>query len=510
METCTKAPVICKKPAASKQPKKPTTKTTPTNSTETLPSTLPSSTLPSSTLPSSTLPSSTKTLPSSPTTLPSTEATWDQLFAEMSDVAATPTKSTSESDSTEHLRDAAVYSISVVEAMEQIQTHIDNMNSSLEAKISIVQEQATTGCYSCGGLLRTKNNIMSCQSCGLEIKDALVSTPEDECLTTSQDCNVNDKGFISMRVVGKNVYGYNCNLMQNCADYNRYRKMTTRKEMHNWNSQSTGIQVPKNVIEDANNMFAVIKDHGYVYRKDVKKGVQGGCLYYACYQNGVSRTHTEIAQLVGVAEKFLSLGDRILRDLNERGVITIPARIDSVTNYINRYFELLGIPDQYKPFIIDIINQADEDRLHVLHDSKSNTKCIGTIYLLIERVPELRKMIDKERIEKECQISKTTFIKYHTMLCKYYKKFVHVFAEHGIPLKSEWREESAKPKAKPKQKATRVKPIIKHTVHDDPDSPDSPDHFDSLTAETLTHVVKTAPVKPVKPVMRPMVKPRKK
>ena len=373
---------------------------------------------------------------------------WDDMFEDI----------TSIDTGKKQLLDTTVYSLSVVEAMEQIQSQHDNLESSLEAKINPQAEQPTVGCYACGGNLRTKNNVMSCQSCGLEIKGAVVSTAEDESTTVSPDYNVNGKGFISVRVIGKGSYGYNRNLMKTSADYTVHRRITNLKEMHNWNAQCTSSQVSKNVIEDANNLFATIKQHGLVYRKDSKKGVQGSCLYHACHMNGVSRTHTEIAQLVSIAEKFLSAGDRILRDLNERGIISIPARIDSVTNYINRYFELLGIPDKYKQFVIDMIAQADEDRLHVLYDSKSNTKCIGTIYMLVERVPELRKYIDKERIESECMISKTTFIKYHTMLCKYYRRFVHVFAKHRIPLKSEWREET---KAKPKIIHRKVKPKTK-------------------------------------------------
>jgi transcription initiation factor TFIIIB Brf1 subunit/transcription initiation factor TFIIB len=240
-------------------------------------------------------------------------------------------------------------------------------------------------------------------------------------------------------MIGKGSYGYNRSLLKSCADYSRYRKMTTLREMHNWNSQSTSNQLPKNVINEANNMFALIKDHGYVFRKDVKKGVQGACLYYTCHQNGISKTPFEIAKIVGIAEKFLSSGDRILSDLNERGIIQIP-KIDSIPSYINRYFELLNIPVKYKQFVLDIIEQADNDKLHVLYDSKNNTKCIGAIYMLIERVIKLRKTISKELIEKECGISKTTFIKYYVMLCKYYRRFVFIFIKHKIPMKSQWNE----------------------------------------------------------------------
>ncbi len=402
---------------------------------------------------------------------------WDDMFNQLKTHDLEPV-------STETLVSAAIYSISAVEALEQMQARMDNIDPTVPAK--------KKGCYSCGGKLRTKDNVMICQDCGLEIQGVVVSTNEDECTTSSQDANVNDKGFISMKIVGKGSYGYNRNLLKNCADYTRYRRMTTLKEMHNWNSQSTNNQLPKNVIEEANDMFAAIKDHNYVFRKDVKKGVQGACLYYTCHMNGISRTPAEIAKIVGIAEKFLSAGDRHLRDLNERGIISIPARVDAVYSYVNRYFELLKIPEVYKPFVLDMIKQADDDRLHVQYDSKSNTKCIGTIYMLIDRIPALRKRIDKDRIEKECEISKTTFIKYYTMLCKFYKRFAHVFIKHRIPMKSEWREEQTCKMSKiiytKRSYPTRLARI--------PESIDD-DKLDNLITKELATPVNSQPVKKI-------------
>jgi len=390
---------------------------------------------------------------------PNQSQSWDMLFAEIN---------TDDQHTVDTLVEAAIYSISAVEALDQIQARTDNLDSemfdtSLEANITYKQEKKTLSCYSCGGNLKTKNNVMICQDCGLEIQNAVVSTNEDESTTVSQDSNVNDKGFVSMKVVGAGSYGLNKSLLQNCADYTRYRKMTTLKEMHNWNAQSDNHYLPKNIIEEANEMFATIKDHNYVFRKDVKKGVQGACLYYACHLNGISRTPAEISKIVGIAEKFLSAGDRHLRDLNERGIIKIPAKINAINSYINRYFELLKIPVKYKGFVLEMIEQADEDRLHVLYDSKSNTKCIGTIYMLIDRIPELKKQIDKDRIEKDCEISKTTFIKYYTMLCKYYRKFAHIFAKYQIKMKSEWREDitDVKPKTKPRVYKTKKTEVSK-------------------------------------------------
>jgi transcription initiation factor TFIIIB Brf1 subunit/transcription initiation factor TFIIB len=311
----------------------------------------------------------------------------------------------------------------------------DKKYQDLEVNIKIIETRQSNSCEKCGGLIVIFNNMLLCKGCGLETEQ-IVAMPGDDTTTGINDSNVNDKGFISMRITGKGSYTYNRNLLKSCANYSQYRKMNSLKEMHNWNSQSSNLKLPKNIMEEANNMFAKIKEKGHVYRKDVKKGVQSACLYYACYNNGISKTPNEIAQVANIAEKFHSTGDRILRDLNERGIIELPKKINPILDYVNRYFEILKIPLEYKRFVLEIIYLADREKLHVLCDSKNNTKCIGSIYMLIDRVKTLN--IIKDRIDKDCDISKTTFIKYYNLLCRYYRKFIHVFIKHEIPLKQEW------------------------------------------------------------------------
>jgi hypothetical protein len=289
----------------------------------------------------------------------------------------------------------------------------------------------------------TEEISQACTGCGLLISDTSSYTDEKYSTSDTSFSNVNDKGFMSMRVVGKGAYGQNRALLKSSADYGRYRHATTLKDMNKWNVN--GKFVPKAVMEEANNMFSKIKQHNYVYRKDVKKGVITACVYYACHMHKISRTPAEIANWAQIAEKFHSMGDRILRDLNERGVIELPSRINPIEDYIERYLKILNIDaKKYKQFILDIIEVATNSKLHVLSDSKNNTKCIGTIYLLIERVRDLRQEIDREKLDKECDISKTTFIKYYKLICKYYRKFIPVFVKHDIPMKAKWKEDIAK------------------------------------------------------------------
>jgi transcription initiation factor TFIIIB Brf1 subunit/transcription initiation factor TFIIB len=296
------------------------------------------------------------------------------------------------------------------------------------------------GLCHCGGQIYNNKGILVCQQCGIELQNTSCVIEEEEySVSAVTDCNVNSNGFIAVKMIGKGSYGYQRSLLKTCANYSKYRKINTLKDMNNWNNTSKKQHIPKNVIQEANDMFAKIKEKGYVFRKDGKIGVLSACLYYACYNNGISKTPSEIAQFSGIEERFHSQGDRILHDLNERGIIDIPLKVNPIVDYIDRYMELLDISKRYKQFVIDIIARAEKKHIHIIHDSKSNTKAIGAIYMLVERIPELRKRITKDMIEKDCGISKTTFIRYYNILYKYYKKLKKIFKIHQIPMPIEWK-----------------------------------------------------------------------
>ena len=302
------------------------------------------------------------------------------------------------------------------------------------------QEEQLKECIHCKGKLSISSGTLVCKDCGIETFNNIGGTEEEYSTSAITDCNVNSNGFMALKMTGKGSYGYQRSLLKTCANYQQYRKVSTLKDMNNWNNNSEKYHIPKNVIQQANDMFDKIKKRKIVFRKDGKKGVLSACLYYACYDNNISKTPSEIAQFSNIEEKFHSHGDRILHSLNELGIIQIPAKINPTADYINRYMELLDIDKKYKQFIIDLIDRAEEKKIHILHDSKANTRAVGAIFMLIERLPELKSRITKEIIEKECGISKTTFIRYYKILCKYYKLVKKIFKRHAIPMPNDWRK----------------------------------------------------------------------
>jgi transcription initiation factor TFIIIB Brf1 subunit/transcription initiation factor TFIIB len=310
------------------------------------------------------------------------------------------------------------------------------VDSSLDPKIdSEIIERNCQICLKCGNNLIKKQTLSICVNCGIEYD--YENTTEDH---LGKDCNVSDNGFVPFKYVGPGAYRAQRCLLSTTANHESYDRNHNLKKLINFDFQSKGGHVPKNIIRETNMMISEIKKHGYVFRKDHKKGVSGACLYYICYLNGIGRPPSEIARYLEIEERFLSYGDRVLRDLAEKGVIDIPMRILPIRQFAQIYMKLLGIENiEYENFVVDLVQRAEEIGIHMLYDSKNNTKCVGAIYMLIERMPHLREKITKDTIEKECKISKTTFLKYHKNLYMFPKKLKRIFKKYRIPMPLEWR-----------------------------------------------------------------------
>jgi hypothetical protein len=248
-------------------------------------------------------------------------------------------------------------------------------------------------------------------------------------------------GGNTSKLYRRQVYGFG----GQDPNYREYTKTKCIREITTKILRAGKGRVSNDVIATAINMFYEIKTHR-VYRVNCRLGVIGACLYYACIQHGCARTPSAICEILGVEEKFLSAGIRELRSFNNSGIINIPASVDPLENYISRYIKSLDIDRRFEAFAFDLIKTAEEHHIHVLHDSRNNTKAVGAIYVIVLRVPRYRH-ITKEMIETKCGISKTTFVRYtEEVVFAYPSIFRNTFKRHQIPMPSVWRHGKAKPK----------------------------------------------------------------
>jgi hypothetical protein len=281
--------------------------------------------------------------------------------------------------------------------------------------------------------------IIICEKCGMERAWDL-HTNDTYNMSIDQNYNTMNNSFMTFSIVGQNSYNLNRSLLKTCADYSLYRHNNNKKEIINRIYRYEGSKPPMNIVNQTADLFDKIKNKGYVYRGDGKLGVIAACLYYVSIENNLTRTPKEIAAIMQIEDKFLSQGDRILQELNELGVISIQTTHKPLNDYLNTYLPKLKIPDKYRGFIVDIISRAEKKHLHIRNESRLTTKIVGVIYLLTQRVPEL-KDIKKNTISEECNnISKATYTRYYTLICSEYKIMKKCFRKHKIPMPVEWKK----------------------------------------------------------------------
>ena len=309
----------------------------------------------------------------------------------------------------------------------------------LEIRMDLGNEKIVkyTTCSKCNIECTASDGYVYCSNCGLETP--IIDDDNKFSFATEKDHNVSSNSFMSFNFIGKNSYCYQRSFLKTCANYSSFRRNNNRKDLYNYNYQYEGKKIPKNVIKLAIDIFSKIKDHNYVYRGNGKKGVLGACLFYACVMNNITKTPREIASIMEIEERFLSQGDRTIQELNEDGIINIPTILRPLKDYLDQYFPALEIPDKYKQFVFDIIERAEKKNIHIVNDSRPTTKCIGAIFLLVNRVKSLNH-ITKDKIISECRISKSTFIRYYNLLISNYKKIKPVFVKHRIPQPVAWRK----------------------------------------------------------------------
>lgn len=291
-------------------------------------------------------------------------------------------------------------------------------------------------CPKCNIEYLLDNNMMYCKICGSE-KD-LNTDNNNFSMSYSTTYNTSDNSFVSFKFIGKGSYAFHKSFLKTCANYSKYSHNNIIRELNNLVYQHNGNKIPKNIILLAAEMYNKIRFYGKVFRGDSKKGVMVACVYYACRINKITKTPRYLCTLTKTPDKYLSQGERILQDYIERRLLEIPKLDDPKIDYLSQYFEALKLPKKYKKFTIELIYRAEEKSLHIIKDSRDTTKCAGTIYMLCSRVPEL-KYITKEKIEENCDVSKTTFLRYYNLLCDNYKKIKKIFIRYEIPMPNAWR-----------------------------------------------------------------------
>lgn len=316
-------------------------------------------------------------------------------------------------------------------------------DSFVEAAPAEVQLVDYRNCPTCNVPGKIAEAMIICEQCGLE-REWNIHYGDVYSQSYEQNYNVSENSFIKFNIVGIGAHKYQKAYISTCADYSTYRANVNKTEIIQRINMYTGILPPSNAINMTIDLFEQIKRNEYVYRGNSRWGVIGACLYYACMDCGVSRTMKDIASIINIEKKALSQGDKILQDLHEAGVINILVDYEPLDDYLNQYLPALGIPVKYKAFIKHIIDRAEKKHLYIRNESQITSKCVGAIYLLIKRVPELRHL--QKNIPDCCNnMSKSTYNRQYKLMTDNIYLLKKSFKKFGIPMDKAWKNVKSKP-----------------------------------------------------------------
>jgi transcription initiation factor TFIIIB Brf1 subunit/transcription initiation factor TFIIB len=134
---------------------------------------------------------------------------------------------------------------------------------------------------------------------------------------------------------------------------------------------------------------------------------------YKCVEFGVPRKPKDIIAAMDIRDHQLSQGNKILKKFLKTGSLELVDGHGEYTDFVDQYFEKLNIEkyNKYKPFIIDLINATNINKIKTANNSaRPTTRITGSVYILCEslKIPN----VTRDDIAKKCNISKSTFMRY--------------------------------------------------------------------------------------------------
>jgi hypothetical protein len=309
----------------------------------------------------------------------------------------------------------------------------------------------TKVCQTCNGALECSDDLIICKNCG-EIQKLSSDIYENNfCVSVSDDHTISRSSSLAFRIVGTESRLYNRSLTITCSDYNIHRKNSDEKDMSTYVYQH---DVPENVKRCALDIIGKIKsarnikikdgkleEGKYIFRGNGKKKIMAGAISYSYAIHNIRKSRKEIAEIFGIDELGVLRGERKIQEFGEKKIVDIPTLTNSIEDYVDKYFCILEIPEEYKEFVKDLINKI-EHKVKYDNNSRPSTKAAGAIYLLISRIPQLREKIGRDVVEKKCCISKSTFMKYYKKIDQNHEKVKKVFKRHRIPMPNKWKKKA--------------------------------------------------------------------
>jgi uncharacterized Zn finger protein (UPF0148 family) len=274
-------------------------------------------------------------------------------------------------------------------------------------------------CDLCDSPLDIYNGHYLCSECGI-CEDIL---HEEDAAFTNYN---NDPGASSsLKIIGKEASKHQKHHIQMTSDYSKKKEIDSKAEFDKLYSKSNRAEKPpRSIYDKASELFNLIQS-GQVNRSSRRKGIQVACICVEAKRAGMTKDRGLMAEIHNTSLKVLNKGIDDLEVLAAQGIIDIPKAGDDEDSFIAQNFRKYNIDMKFIPFVTDFVDRSNEK--HVSPSSGPNPKCIGTIYLLAK----LLKMNDVlDRLAKECEISRPTYLRFYNGAIAKHDKFQKVYQKY--------------------------------------------------------------------------------
>lgn len=292
-------------------------------------------------------------------------------------------------------------------------------------------------CEDCNVIMDSDiNNSLTCRECGF-IKQ--ISTENTEYEPSMNGYNTNSNFHIPIKCVGANSFQYQKQLRNTTSHYPLVQESNLRRRLERLNYKSDGIIIPKCVIQKVIAQYKLVRETDKIHRGDIFNGIIGSLIYYECIKSGIVRKHKEISDWYGITESDMSKGDKIIRNLEEQGVLQLPIYDNNDEIYVESYLKRSKLTLGYKYFMLDLIKVVEEKRIGN-HNARLSTKVSAVLYLIStcsikEDSPIFciadTSTITPDFISKEFSISVSTFKSFYNAIISS-KHVTDVFDKYGI------------------------------------------------------------------------------
>lgn len=291
---------------------------------------------------------------------------------------------------------------------------------------------AITKCDQCGTNMRCVKNAWSCFQCGL-VGDYVIDDDHNEYSTSAADSyNTNDASSTTLKIVGRFSYSHARSLRSVLSDYTKQQTNTTRKQFMQYNAMAMArsASLPEIVLNDATTLYSEVQRSGRVRRSKGRLGAMAACLGIVCNMHDISKKPKDLAAFMQVDEKYVSNGDKMLRELHANGEIMIEINYNPRDSFLTQYFMQMNMDIKWIPCAAQIIERAVKQDMVGENNSRTSTKCAGVTFLLGK---QLGLDFSRDDISKKCKISHSTFVRYYEFIFTNRKLINPILRQWKVP-----------------------------------------------------------------------------